>query len=185
MGSILDDEASSCISHTTMEVRDTSNKILNIVFDYALNKFEDYVEQFAAGRPKFLSVIDKFVTVGSQIEMCLPAFPFKSANKVDKVFGILPDKAEELALERLNIMCQRIEDIYPPSAKLTVISDGLVYNGSSSHPSGFQQFANVVYHHQQTCWAYQTAIPGLTERLCATWLSRRDSSILNSPDLKT
>ena len=128
-----------------MEMRDTSNKILNIIFDYALNKFDDYIEQFAAGRPKFLSVIDKFVVVGSQIEMCLPAFPFKSANKVDKVFGILPDKAEELALGRLNSMCQRIEDIYSPGAKLTIISDGLVYNGSSSHPSGLEPFANAIY----------------------------------------
>ena len=144
MGSVPDNDKSSCIFHTTPEVREKSNKILNIVFDYALNKFEDSVEQLAAGRPKFLSVIDSFVTVGSQIEMCLPAFPFKSANKVDKVFGILPDKAEELALERLNIMCQRIEDIYPPGAKLTVISDGLVYNGSSSHHSGFGPFANIV-----------------------------------------
>ena len=144
MGSFLDNEKSCGIFNTTTEVRDASNKILNIIFDYALNKFEDSVEQLAAGRPKFLSVIDSFVAVGSQIEMCLPAFPFKSANKVDKVFGVLPDKAEELALERLNIMCQRIEDIYPPGAKLTVISDGLVYNGSSSHHSGFEPFANVV-----------------------------------------
>ena len=145
MGSVLDDKKSSCISHTTTEARDISNRILNIIFDYALNKFDDYIEQFAVGRPKFLSVIDKFVLTESQIEMCLPAFPFKSANKVDKVLGTLPDKAEELALERLNRMCKRIEGIYPPGAKLTIISDGLVYNGSSSQPSKFELFANVVY----------------------------------------
>lgn len=105
---------------------------LGYIFEYALNKFNDYIEKFAAGRPKFLSVIDRFVTAETRVEMCLPAFPFKSANKVEKVFGILPDKAEELALERLNTMCMRIEDVYPPGAKLTIISDGLVYNGSSS-----------------------------------------------------
>ena len=145
MGSVLRDEKSSPISHTTTDLRCTANKILNIIFDYALNKFDDYVEQFAAGRPKFLSVIDNFVTVGSQIEMCLPAFPFKSANKIDKVFGILPDKAEELALERLNSMCQRIGDLYQPGARLTIISDGLVYNGSSNQPFGFEPYANRVY----------------------------------------
>ncbi|KAL8782450.1 MAG: hypothetical protein Q9213_005380 [Squamulea squamosa] len=111
-----------------MEVMETSNSILKIIFEYALNKFNDTIEQHAAGRPKFLSVINHFVTEGTQVEMCLPAFPFKSANKVEKVFGVLPDKAEELALERLNNMCIRIRDVYPPGAKLTIISDGLVYN---------------------------------------------------------
>lgn len=112
-----------------MDVTNISNQILDIVFEYALNKFDDYVERFAAGRPKFLSVIDRFVGTGTQVEMCLPAFPFKSANKVDKVLGVLPDKAEELALERLNTLCNRIHEVYPPGAKLTIISDGLVYNG--------------------------------------------------------
>ena len=125
----LYDERSSHASHITAEGRDTSNKILDIIFEYALNKFNNSIEQLAAGRPKFLSIIHHFVIARTQVEMCLPAFPFKSANKIDKVFGILPDKAEELALKRLNIMCIRIEDIYPPGAKLTIISDGLVYNG--------------------------------------------------------
>jgi pyoverdine/dityrosine biosynthesis protein Dit1 len=61
--------------------------------------------------------------------MCLPAFPFKSANKVYKVFGFLPDKAEEIALARLHDMCRRIEEIYSPGAQLVIVSDGLVYNG--------------------------------------------------------
>lgn len=131
-GLALDDEKPSHASHTRIEVTETSTKILDIIFEYALNKFDDSMEQLAAGRPKFLSVIDQFVMAGTRAEMCLPAFPFKSANKVDKVFGILPDKAEELALERLNTMCIRIRDVYPPGAKLTIISDGLVYNGLSN-----------------------------------------------------
>ncbi|KAL9601178.1 MAG: hypothetical protein Q9219_002678 [cf. Caloplaca sp. 3 TL-2023] len=111
-----------------MDVMETSNKIIDIVFEYALNKFNDSTERLAAGRPEFLSVIQQFVNKGTQVVMCLPAFPFKSANKTEKVFGILPDKAEELALERLNTMCIRIGDVYSPGAKLTIISDGLVYN---------------------------------------------------------
>ncbi|KAI4244084.1 MAG: hypothetical protein LQ352_006922, partial [Teloschistes flavicans] len=107
---------------------DTSNAVLDIVFDYALNKFDDSVERLSAGRPNFLSIIEHFVTAETQVRMCLPAFPFKSANKVEKVFGILPDKAEELALERLDSMCKRIEEVYPPGAKVTIISDGLTYN---------------------------------------------------------
>lgn len=124
-----DDDQSSYALHTTMEVTEISKKILDIIFEYALNKFHDSMERITAGRPKFLEVIDQFVIAGTQVKMCLPAFPFKSANKVYKVFGILPDKAEELALERLNTMCIRIRDVYSPGAKLTIISDGLVYNG--------------------------------------------------------
>ncbi|EMR88390.1 putative transferase family protein [Botrytis cinerea BcDW1] len=104
------------------------NDILNIVFDYALNKFDDTKDRHNAGKPKFLSVIEKFVSSGAPVEMCLPAFPFKSSNKVHKVFGILPDKAEEIALDRLNTMCLRIGEVYQPGAKCTIISDGLVYN---------------------------------------------------------
>lgn len=128
----LDDEKPSDASETAMEATEISNKILEIIFEYALNKFSDTQEQLAAGRPKFLSVIDQFVTVGTQVEMCLPAFPFKSANKVYKVFGVLPDKAEELALGRLDSMCMRIGEVYSPGARLTIVSDGLVYNGSSN-----------------------------------------------------
>lgn len=126
---------SSKASPATMEVTDISkdvsalsNKILDIVFLYSLNKFSDTQERLEAGRPKFVSVVDQFVTAGEPVKMCLPAFPFKSANKVYKVLGNLPDKAEELALDRLNTMCSRIKEIYPPGAKLTIISDGLVYN---------------------------------------------------------
>ena len=131
-GFALDDKKSSHASQTTMEFMETSKQVLDIIFEYALSKFDDSKEQLAAGKPKFLSVIDQFIMAGTQVEMCLPAFPFKSANKVEKVFGILPDKAEELALERLNTMCIRIGNVYPPGAKLTIISDGLVYNGLSS-----------------------------------------------------
>ncbi|KAL6704546.1 hypothetical protein ACN47E_008056 [Coniothyrium glycines] len=105
-----------------------SEQILDIVFQYSLNKFDDTPQQLAAGRAKFLKVISEFVKAGKPIEMCLPAFPFKSANKVYKVLGDLPDKAEELALERLNTMCVHIKYIYPSGAQCTIISDGITYN---------------------------------------------------------
>ncbi|EHK96069.1 putative Spore wall maturation protein DIT1 [Glarea lozoyensis 74030] len=105
-----------------------STTILEMIFDYALNKFDDCRDRLEAGRPKFISVLNKFVKEGARIEMSLPAFPFKSANKVYKVLGFLPDKAEEIALARLDNMCRRIEEIYIPGAKVVLISDGLVYN---------------------------------------------------------
>ncbi|KAK1704899.1 Pyoverdine/dityrosine biosynthesis protein-domain-containing protein [Colletotrichum acutatum] len=107
---------------------ETSARILAIIFEYALDKFDNSKDLHAAGMTKFLSVINGFVTADKPIDMCLPAFPFKSANKADKVLGSLPDKAEELALQRLNAICLRIRDIYSPGARITIISDGLVYN---------------------------------------------------------
>jgi len=154
-------------SHTsdaTMEVTETSTKILAIIFEYALNKFDDSMERLAAGMPKFLPVIDNFVRAGTHVDMCLPAFPFKSANKVYKVFGALPDKAEELALERLNAMCIRIGDVYRPGAKLTVISDGLVYNGlCNKHYFIIEPLANIFLTDllsipDRDTWAYGEAL---------------------------
>jgi hypothetical protein len=114
---------------TDICVSTTCKQILDIIFHYALNKFSDSKQRLEAGRPAFLSVIAKFVAAEERVDMCLPAFPFKSANKVHKVFGVLPDKSEEIALDRLNSMCIRIGQIYKPGARCTIISDGLVYNG--------------------------------------------------------
>ena len=124
-------QARASVPHITMETRSVSHLILDIVFEYALNKFDDSKERLAAGETKFLAVIDEFVKAGTPVDSCLPAFPFKSANKVYKVLGDLPDKAEELALERLNTMCVRIKDVYKPGARVTIISDGITYNGMS------------------------------------------------------
>lgn len=67
--------------------------------------------------------------VNEPVPLCLPAFPFKSPNAESKVLGKLPDKGEEFALAHLNGLCLAVKDIYEPGARLTIISDGLVYNG--------------------------------------------------------
>ncbi|GAB0138222.1 hypothetical protein EsDP_00006461 [Epichloe bromicola] len=107
---------------------EVSQQILEIILQYSLNKFNHSADKLALGVPLFLSVISGFVVEEKRIKMVLPSFPFKSANKVYKVLGFLPDKAEELSLERLNTMCERIAEIYTPGATLTIVSDGLVYN---------------------------------------------------------
>lgn len=116
-------------NNLAVAVAELDARIFNIIMDYSLNKFDDSSSRIAEGIPNFLATINEFVAAGDPIRMCLPAFPFKSVNKVEKAFGILPDKAEEIALGRLNTMCSRIEEIYEPGAQLTIISDGLVYNG--------------------------------------------------------
>lgn len=115
---------------STHRIKEISRLILDIFLEYSLNKFEyseDRLEGYGDG---FLSVIGRFVSEGARVQACLPAFPFKSANKVYKVLGSLPDKAEELALERLNTLCKRVQDIYPPGASIVIISDGITYNGT-------------------------------------------------------
>lgn len=107
----------------------TSVKILSIIYKYRLTKAADAHDKWIEGTPKFLNTIGNFVRKTEPIHMCIPAFPFKSANKVYKVLGTLPDRAEEAALEHMNTMCVEISSIYRQGAKLLIISDGLVYNG--------------------------------------------------------
>ena len=83
------------------------------------------------GRVKFEPIVRAHVHKGDTIPFVLPAFPWKSVNKVEKVLGALPDLGEELALGRLNNLCQDIKDIYEPGAFVSITSDGLVYNGQS------------------------------------------------------
>uniref|UniRef100_A0A0D2Y0I3 Uncharacterized protein n=1 Tax=Fusarium oxysporum (strain Fo5176) TaxID=660025 RepID=A0A0D2Y0I3_FUSOF len=106
---------------TDPSVHAVSSKILDIIFEYALNKFSDSKERLEA------------------------------ANKAYKVFGILPDKAEEIALDRLNTMCIRIGEIYQPGAQCTIISDGVVYNDLLSIPD-------------RDTWAYGQALRELASK---------------------
>lgn len=109
---------------------DISNKILSVISRYALRSASSQVASKAdEGQLKFLSIIYSQVKASQCVQLCLPAFPFKSPNSTRKVLGKLPDKAEEVALAHLNGLCLAVRDAYPPGAQLTIISDGLVYNG--------------------------------------------------------
>ncbi|KAF5663859.1 ABC1 transport [Fusarium circinatum] len=133
------------------KVSETSNRILDVILEYSLHKFDTTEELHSAGRPKFLAVVSRFVRARQKVVMCLPAFPFKSANKVEKVLGNLPDKAEELALARLNSICVTIGQFYEPGAELTIISDGLVYN-------------DLLGISDQETWRYGSALRAMAER---------------------
>lgn len=61
------------------------------------------------------------------ISFVLPAFPAKSPNPA-KVLGPLPDMAEQLSLEFLNLLCQQIQEIYSVGARIILCSDGRVFN---------------------------------------------------------
>jgi len=107
----------------------TSQRILEIILRYRSPLPKDSPDRSDEGALKFLSSIHRAVKSSNPVRMVLPAFPFKSPNSKVKVLGTLPDKAEDVALAHLNGLCAAIQDIYPPGATLTIVSDGLVYNG--------------------------------------------------------
>ncbi|KAJ5654235.1 Pyoverdine biosynthesis [Penicillium lividum] len=149
----------------------TSEKILAILKPYLLTKSVDAHDRWDLGATTFISVIHKFVSKGQAVKMCLPAFPWKSANKVYKVLGTLPDKAEELALKRLNGICEAIGDVYKPGAELLIISDGLVYNDLLTIPD-------------RDVWAYGEALRALSvESGCTHIRFSRLKDLVNIPGL--
>lgn len=106
-----------------------AEKVLEVLSTILLTKLPGAHQKWDQGAPTFIAVIQKFVEKNEPVKMALPAFPWKSANKVEKVLGTLPDKAEEVSLARLNGICDSIRKFYRPGAEILLISDGLVYNG--------------------------------------------------------
>jgi pyoverdine/dityrosine biosynthesis protein Dit1 len=109
---------------------ETASKVLHIIDRYRLKQPTSAAAKADEGALKFLALIYTHVKAGESVPLCLPGFPFKSPNLQSKVLGKLPDRAEELSLAHLNGLCLAIQDIYSPGANLTIISDGLVYNGT-------------------------------------------------------
>ncbi|KAJ3492999.1 hypothetical protein NLG97_g5015 [Lecanicillium saksenae] len=107
---------------------ESAAKVLQVIDRYRLRRNSSTTTKADEGALKFLALIYSHVKAGDVIPMCLPAFPFKSPNSISKVMGKLPDRAEDLALSHLDGLCAAIQRVYAPGAKLTIISDGLVYN---------------------------------------------------------
>ena len=74
----------------------------------------------------YLKPIRGFVERGLPVEFILPAFPAKSPNR-QKTLGPLPDKGEEMALEYLLNIENRIKSVYEPGAHIMIASDGRVF----------------------------------------------------------
>jgi pyoverdine/dityrosine biosynthesis protein Dit1 len=106
-----------------------ADAILSVIEGYRLkaSPFNPAIIQRA--RSTFLPILTKMVQNRSPVQLVLPAFPFKSPNSVEKVLGVLPDKGEEVSLAHLQGLCDAIADVYEPGARLTIVSDGIVYSG--------------------------------------------------------
>ncbi|KAK2027389.1 pyoverdine/dityrosine biosynthesis protein [Colletotrichum zoysiae] len=80
------------------------------------------------GRKMFHPRVEEYVKKSESVKMIIPAFPWKSINRTDKVTGALPDFGEELALARLNDLCVEIGKVYTQGAEVHIATDGLVFN---------------------------------------------------------
>jgi L-tyrosine isonitrile synthase len=78
-------------------------------------------------------VIEPFVGEGRPVRLLLPAFPGKSPNRA-KVLGTLPDLAEEVALEFLDLLAERIRAVHAPGAEIVICSDGRVFSDAVRIP---------------------------------------------------
>ena len=84
-------------------------------------------ENLAEGLSFHLGRIEGMVARGVAIELVLPAFPAKSANR-EKTTGTMPDLGELIALQRLERLCLEIEQVYTPGARVVICSDGRVFS---------------------------------------------------------
>lgn len=119
--------SSRVVDHSILEL---STKIIEVIYRYQNKRGGTEGLQSDIGLLSGLTQVYTFVKSNRPVKMALPAFPFKSPNTKIKVLGRLPDKAEEFALAHLNGLCAAIKDVYEHGAELTIISDGIVYNGT-------------------------------------------------------
>ncbi|KDO19199.1 hypothetical protein SPRG_15642 [Saprolegnia parasitica CBS 223.65] len=82
----------------------------------------------AEGRAKVEAIVRRAIDAKQPITFVIPAFPFKSPNTTEKTLGVLPDRGEELAMERLETLCQEIERLYPIGVQMVIFSDGRIFN---------------------------------------------------------
>ncbi|PVH95939.1 hypothetical protein DM02DRAFT_476428, partial [Periconia macrospinosa] len=129
------------------------------------------------GRPMFMERVLTQLRRGEAIKMILPAFPWKSINKVDKVTGILPDLGEELALARLNQMCEDIRAVYSFGGEVHLATDGLVFddvvgipdNDTFSYSEGLMEIVRARGYSQNIHLMRVMDILGYTEGKVLDW----------------
>lgn len=101
-------------------------RIAEIIASYGIRRSADHYEDVYL--PQLLETLQYFVSKQEAINMVVPAYPFKSPNRDEKVLGPDPDVGERMSLEHLNSIGARIQQIYPPGAYVTIVSDGCCYN---------------------------------------------------------
>ncbi|CAI7621953.1 unnamed protein product [Penicillium crustosum] len=105
--------AETCRNQEALVVR-----IAEIIASYRICGPDDRYEDVY--KPRLLETLQYFVSNNKEINLVVPAYPFKSPNR--------EDVGERLSLEHLNSLGARITQIYPGGAQITIVSDGCCYN---------------------------------------------------------
>ena len=125
---VTDQDKAGAVRPPPLTIAQKVDAILNILARYRINSAANKRRQWQ-GKVTVASQVRRYLEHESTIRLVLPAFPFKSPNKISKVIGSLPDKAEEVALMHLNSLCVMIKEIHTPGAEISIVSDGLMYSG--------------------------------------------------------
>jgi SAM-dependent methyltransferase len=156
-----------------------ASDILDVIHTYGQHLAPKEGESQAAGwaaKPMFMGRVLKQLEHGKAIRMIMPAFPWKSINKVDKVTGILPDLGEELALARLNKLCEEIRTVYPPGGQIYLATDGLLFDGKHTNHTYLLQSLTML----KMSSASATKIPGRTAKASLRSPKPRDGTRTSS-----
>ena len=106
------------------------SKILSVISAYRHCSI-DPPDRFAKFVPQLQKQLTEIVSKNEPVHFILPAFPFKAPAEDDKsrTLGLMPDKAEEIALQTLDGFANSIAEIYEGGANIEIVSDSSVYGG--------------------------------------------------------
>ncbi len=127
---MMDDAFSNVLNISVQDSNsELAHKVLELIFQHRKSMGSEKCLRKPCGQcfAMHIDKVDHFISQGQPIHFVLPAFPAKSPN-MDKVLGKLPDLGEELALQNLQLICNKIQDIYEPGAKITICADGRVFS---------------------------------------------------------
>ena len=150
----IKDENTQIIS--TLSANQKASEIIKILFEnrrLLAHQQESEGNFSEEAEPHFTGIVETIKRF-EPLTLILPGFPAKSPNR-KKTLGPLPDLAEKHALDNLFNLCQKIERVYSPGAKITICSDGRVFSDLvriadsdvSSYGRQLKSFANTYYPH--------------------------------------
>lgn len=149
------------IKPSPLDPSQQAHRIIDVLEQYRMHTSKSILQKWA-GRSRVNDQVLGFIRQDVPVKLVLPAFPFKSPNRLHKTLGSYPDKAEEIALQHMEGLCKMIKDIYPRGAELCVVSDGLMYNGEHRFRNlGERWYTNQcqrLTRSDEEVWTYGTAL---------------------------
>lgn len=118
--------------------------------DLLLSAFENFrmaptpIDEFEqTGKSVLASKMQHFIDQSQPIEFVMLGYPMKSTNNRDKVLGKVPDMAEEVSILNFRRFNTEFKKIYQPGVKVTIVSDGFVFNDLLGEPD------NIVHEYKE------------------------------------